>query len=287
MVKLRPLMFFVLALFAGCGDPMYGTLNLAVTDAPVDGATAVVVTFDGVELQPMSGDRVSVVYDAPRQIDLLALQGGLAEPLLDGLTVPAGEYAWVRLMVGATRGSTESYIALDDGSIHSLYIPSGAESGLKLNGGMIVAAGGTADFTVDFDLRRSVHDPMGGSSDYILRPTLRLVDDIQVGRITGTVDPLLLGPACSAAVYAYTGTVTPDDVGGSGAQPISTAFVVTDATTGVSSYTLAFLPAGDYTVALTCMAAADAPSSDDAIVFNPVRQTSVSAGGTTTLDLVP
>ena len=274
---------------AGCGgDQPQGRLDLSVTDAPVDGATAVVVTFTGVELQPKDGARIDFTYDAPRQIDLLALQGGLSAPLLDGVSVPAGDYAWIRLKVGAAPGSTESFVQLADASVHPLYVPSGAESGLKLNGGVAVAAGGISSFTVDFDLRKSLHKPMGGSSDYLLRPTLRLVDDLAVGTISGPVDAALLTAGCTPAVYAYAGSaIVPDDVGGAGAQPIASAAVLTDGAPSVSHYTLGFMAAGDYTLAFTCQAALDAPDADDAIAFGPTAGATVVANATTTVDLAP
>jgi len=274
---------------AGCGgDDAMGRIDLAVTDAPVDSAAAVVITFTGVELQPADGDRVDVTYDAPRQIDLLALQGGLSAPLLDSVSVPAGDYSWIRLKVATDPSTTESFVQLLDGSVHPLTIPSGSQSGLKLHGGVAVAAGGTSSFTVDFDLRKSLHLPMGGDDAYTLRPTLRLVDNAQIGRISGTVDAALLTEGCTPAVYAYTGaSVVPDDVGGAGVDPVASAAVTTDTTAGVSSYTLAFLIAGDYTVAFTCQAAADAPDADDAIAFAPVANATVTANTTTTLDLHP
>jgi hypothetical protein len=71
------------------------------------------------------------------------------------------------------------------GAGHELTIPSGMQSGLKLNRGFDVPAGGSADFTIDFDLHKSVH--MTGSGSYMLRPTLRMVDNIMVGSISGTV----------------------------------------------------------------------------------------------------
>jgi hypothetical protein len=287
MVKLRPYTFFVLALFAGCGgESPTGVITLSVTDAPVDGATAVVVSFLGVELQPMDGDRISVVYDTPRTIDLLALQNGLSVPLLDGVTVPAGGYSWIRLMIGASSGG-ESYITLLDGTTHPLVIPSGEQSGLKLHGGIDVAAGGSSDFTVDFDLRKSVHEPMNASDAFVLRPTLRLVDNMRAGAIGGSVDSTLLVSGCSPAVYAYSGAaVVPDDIGGAGADPVETAMVVVPAS-GPATYFLPNLAPGDYTVAFTCAASADSPDTDDAIVFAPVRAAAVTAAATTTLDIVP
>ena len=61
------------ALLAACGgggsEPVAqtaqtGRLNLRIGDAPVDGATAVVIVFTGVELQPASGARVDIDFAA-------------------------------------------------------------------------------------------------------------------------------------------------------------------------------------------------------------------------------
>jgi hypothetical protein len=68
-------------------------------------------------------------------------------------------------------------IVVDVGGVcHELTIPSEVKTGLKLNRGFVVPAGGSANFTIDFDLRKSVHLPMSGT-DYLLRPTLRLADN--------------------------------------------------------------------------------------------------------------
>jgi hypothetical protein len=214
-------------LLTGCGggggsDGGTGTLTLSVTDAPVDGAVAVVVEFTGVELKPSGGDRVVFDFATPRQIDLLSLQGNASTPLLDGVEVPAGDYSWIRLKVNAARGVLDSYVELDGGAQVSLFIPSGEQSGLKLHNGITVAQGGFADFTIDFDLRKSVHDPEG-QPDFYLRPTLRLVNNLEVGSISGTVSPALVTDASCTngpnhdmgnAVYLYAGTdAVVDDVG--------------------------------------------------------------------------
>jgi hypothetical protein len=133
-----------LTLLGGCAgsDGSTGQLSLAVTDAPVDEATSVVVAFTGVELKPAGGPSQTFHFcldanadepivqttacdtPAPRQIDLLALQGGGSELILDGVTVPAGRYNWVRLMVEADPASLDSYIELSDGGVYPLYVPS-------------------------------------------------------------------------------------------------------------------------------------------------------------------
>jgi len=274
-----------LAACGGGGGGDTGTVNLGVTDAPVDSATAVVVQFTGVEAKPQGGRAVSFDFTVPRSIDLLALQGGDSELLLEDTELPAGPYEWLRLKVNAGRDASDSYIDLDDGSRHALFIPSGNQSGLKLNGGFIVAADTTSNFTIDFDLRKSVHNPLGLDGDYILKPTLRIVDDSKVGTLTGTVGAeTLAAENCTPAVYLYGGAgVTPDDEG-SATAPLSTASLLLDAESGDYLYTAAYLPAGSYTVAFTCDAAEDDPAADDTLAFSSPAGATIVAGQTTTVD---
>ncbi|MDH3979190.1 MAG: DUF4382 domain-containing protein [Gammaproteobacteria bacterium] len=254
----------------GGGGASTGSLSVAITDAAVDNADNVVVEFFGVELQPASGELITYDFTeqcsldpASCQIDLLALNGGVSELILDNETVPSGEYSWLRFMVNASPNVRDSYIVVN-GEEFELQIPSGAESGLKLNQGFVVPAGGSADFTVDFDLRKSVHDPVG-SSDYLLRPALRIVDNSLVGTLTGNVDAsFFAGGLCSGAVYVFFGGTVdaPDDEDGEGGgpDPITSVLVPDD---GVYAYTVSFLSEGDYHIAFTCDAAADDPAVDD------------------------
>ena len=278
-----------LALLPGCDDEDTGLLSLAVTDAPVDGATAVVVQFTGVEVKPADGSARSFDFDAPRQIDLLALTGTDSELLLDGVEVPAGRYNWVRLKVDANEdGVTDSYIDLDDGSRHELEVPSGAETGLKLNTGFRVPAGGAASFTLDFDLRKSVHEPMDAGDSFKLRPTLRIVDNSRIGAIAGAVQSGLVAPGCTPAVYVFAGSgVTPDDVDAVDPDPVSSAVPELNAGTGDYDYTVGFLAEGAYTVSFTCNAGADNPATSDALVFAGTQDASVAAEQTTTVNFPP
>jgi hypothetical protein len=280
----------MLLALGGCDDDSgTGKLSLAITDAPVDGATAVVVQFTGVEVKPAEGSARSFTFDAPRQIDLLALTGTDSELLLDEVEVPAGRYNWVRLAVDADEdGVTDSYIDLDDGSRHELEVPSGDETGLKLISGFRVPAGGEASFTLDFDLRKSVHEPMGAGDSFKLRPTLRIVDNALAGAIAGTVMGTLVVPGCTPAVYVFAGSgATPDDVDGAAPEPVSSAMPELNVATGDYDYTAGFLAEGAYTVSFTCDAAADNPETDDLLVFVGTQDATVAANQTTTVNFPP
>ncbi|MEN8206048.1 MAG: DUF4382 domain-containing protein [Pseudomonadota bacterium] len=288
----------LLVAWRGGGGSSTGTLELAITDAPVDDAEAVVVEFTGVQLQHAEGERIDINYfdeldnPEPRQIDLLALTGGTTELLLDGVTLTAGDYSWIRLKVNAERGVVDSYI--DRNGRHSLYVPSGAQSGLKLNRGFNVPENGMASFTIDFDLRKSVHNPSGLEDDYILRPTLRLVDGNPDGALSGTVSGIENDPDCNdnvdyvGAVYVFNNGDAVDDVDGIG-DPVTSARVPND---GNFAYTAAFLPEGDYSVAFTCDANiddngkdADTDPTDGTVEFVGETMITITAGMTTMHDL--
>jgi hypothetical protein len=290
---LAAFMTLLLTACGGGGDSgdSTGTASLSLTDAPVDSATEVVVRIDGVEFQPGGGNRI-MFYLAdttgtcevvttpdpvhPCQVNLLDYTGTDRVTLLDTVTLPAGKYSWVRLVLDNNPG----YITLLDGSQYNLQVPSGAETGLKLNGGFKVAAGNHTDYTIDFDLRKSVHDPEG-SSDYILRPTLRMVDNLEVGTLSGNVDPnFFAGGACTGAIYIFdAGTPgAPDDEDGVD-DPITTAMVPND---GVYGYTVGFLAEGDYLVAFSCNSAEDNPAVDDAgVTFQSQATVHITAGQNT------
>lgn len=278
----------------GDGGASTGTLSVRITDAPVDGAEHVYVQFSGLELQG-NGQQLTLYYcedpadstktivrdapcttnPAPKQIDLLALNGGLADTLLGDYTLPAGHYSWIRLMVD-TAGVHDSYIVVSGGADYELTIPSSDLTGLKLNRGFDVPAGGSADFTLDFDLRKSVH--VTGTGEYILRPTLRMVDNTMVGAISGTVDAALVTAGCLPSVYVFQGSsVTPDDIDNMAPDPLTTAYVKLDSGGGVYKYKAGFLEAGDYTIAYTCDTATDDPAVDNNLTFSGTANVSVTA----------
>jgi hypothetical protein len=282
----------VLAYLAACGGggsdsantQQFGRLTLRVTDSPVTSAKRVVVEFTGVEIKARDGGDTEVFDFAPRQIDLLALDGGGSEILLSDEDLPAGEYEWIRLKVNAGRDASDSFIELDDGSIHPLYIPSGNQTGLKLIRGFTIGAGSTSNFTIDFDLRKSVIHPPGLGEPYLLKPVLRLVNNLEVGTIDGTVAPELIVEGCVPAVYLYTGAdVVPDDIG-SATPPLATTAVRLDDATGAYRFRVAFVPTGAHTLAFTCGADDDGAETDDAISFSAPKNVTVSAGQTTTVE---
>jgi hypothetical protein len=304
--KYKLLVTILSAVFlTGCGGestpeevvPTTGSLVLAITDAPVDDASNVVVRFTGVEIKPASGNSITVIFETPMEIDLLALQGGGSSLLLNGLQVEAGQYNWIRLLVDAEKGILDSYLQAvvdDSGTRTSLWVPSGSQTGLKLNHSFVISAGGNTDFTIDFDLRKSITNPVGQENDYILKPSLRIVDNNLVGEISGTVAAALMvnedstgENTCSdsSAVYVFaadvSGEVPVDAMVGDldaddtdGVDPITTA-IVELAQDETYQYSVAFLSEGFYTIAFTCNSGDDVAEEDNSGVVTFVGITTV------------
>lgn len=279
---------------AACGGGSSGSqtaqMKLAVGDAPVDGATAVVVKFTGVELTANSGNPVDITFAAPKTIDLLN-QSGTASAVLFDQPIPAGSYGQIRLMVVADGNPSNSYIILSDGTTHGLQVPSGSETGLKLVSGFTVPSSGVVDYTIDFDLRKAVTCPPGQAPACTLKPAERLVDNTTVGNIQGQVSNTLVPTGCTPAVYLYSGTVTvPEDMNSTGSttdtsQPLASKALVAS-TQPPFYYQFTFLPPGAYTVAFTCQAALDNPDqADPTVTFSPVKSgIAVTANQTTTVN---
>jgi len=180
----------------------------------------VVVTEVSVHLA--SGDDASgwlVISDSLRTINLLNLTNGTFS-IIGVHRLDVGRYSQIRLKIGS--GST----VVVDGETHPLNIPSGTQSGLKLNHQFDIAADMLYELTLDFDADRSIH--LTGSNQYQMNPVIRVVANIVSGSISGIVTPPM----------AFTHIVT--EVG---ADSVGT---FADVTTG--GFRLMALPAGTYSV---------------------------------------
>lgn len=318
------------------------TFSLSLSDAPVDGASQVVVNIQGVHLHSPKGADIIYQYcddgvatdetelsvetdletttnsentpakenvfngdveatenpdvdedltmqdklisqcDEPvsRPLNLLALTDGKSVNLLDDVAIEPGRYPWIRLTIDE---ANPGYIVLLDGTEHPLSIPSGAQSGLKINQGFTAFINGDNRFMIDFDLRKSVNHSAKG---YKLRPTLRLIQlvDDKAQRLTGmwAVSDMPLECA-SPMAYVYGGHegVSPDDMGGANSNPVTTVPFVANNDGATFGYQVDYLSPGEYTVAYTCQGDLDTAGSDEDIKFESTHTVTVGSGDAT------
>lgn len=259
--------------------------SLRLTDAPLETVTRVVITLLAVELNSTELEKsLMFSFDTPKAVDLLNLDGLHTEVLLSGVEIPAGTYDEIRLVIDDT--NLQTYVETKEGAMFELKVPSGSSSGFKIQGEWTMNEGQSSAYTIDFDVRKSLVEA-GSSGKYLLKPVLRLVEDSTVGHIRGTVDAaLLLADSCSDddvdsdnAVYVFTGwNITPADIDLStdtDIDPYTTTLVSYDNESGEYEFEAAFLPAGDYTLAVTCNAGLDAPESTEELFFFDQRNVTV------------
>jgi len=297
-----------------------GALSLNVTDAPVSDAdisavwvriTSVIVKPDGNGSQPIEIQITDNLGNPSyTDIDLKSLSNGKTATVFVQEELPAGHYSWIRLVIDPAH----TYVVETGGGKSLLECSSCDESHLKLNRSFTIDKDGVRAFTVDFDLRKSItltdslSVPPRPDYAYKLRPTLRIIDSELAGNFSGAVDQSLIpanvvtatlqdGDKTGCSVYVFDGSnVTPDnmdfsDTGivGGHTNPVASADVTKVAAGGGAYsylYTAAFLPAGDYTAALTCDS--DDPFVDESndpnspqVTFLGQKNVTVEAGMTT------
>lgn len=251
-------LLFLMGGFISCSettstDTETGTLRMILVDAPADleGVESLEIVFDRImihrgsegEEDPNEG-WITVLYDTipaeQRTFDLMELVNG-DFGLLCEADLEAGTYTQIRIMF-------ESATLIVDGEPQNLFIPSGNQTGLKLVGGFKVNPGVITELTLDFDVAKSLHEAPPGSGNYILRPTIRLVQTTLSGTISGTVLPAGIG----AVIYALDPS-TIDTVASTMADPVT------------GEYVLQALLAGIYDVRASAVGYADSTKTGVAV----------------------
>lgn len=189
--------------FAGCSidsTPGMGTLEVKLHDAPAD-FDEVNVFIERVEVNNTANEEEGwkVISEPNQQYNLLELTNGVFE-VIGEAELEEGFYPQIRLIL-----SRENNNVVVDGEVHDLFIPSGAQTGIKLNVNAEIEEGFTYTLLLDFDALRSVHKT--GQSpvlDYILKPVIRASNEALTGNIGGVVSPV----EARAAVFAIAGEDT-------------------------------------------------------------------------------
>ena len=236
-------------------------VQVLLTDAPADYIASAWVDIGAVQLVPAAGEDAGIVTlteDATDGlVDLLELQDAATAELASE-EIEAGTYAQLRLIVEAAEVELIDGYEFNDGSTRrTLFVPSGAQTGIKLNlgeagdeedGAGVRIAGGETVLVVDFDVSQSFviqgdAETPAGINGILFTPTLRVTVEDVAGSIAGTVS----GAADSIDVEGLTVTADPVDEGALEAYQTTRATATTDAD---GSYTLHFLVPGSYGVSV-------------------------------------
>jgi len=201
------LILFAFSIFVtGCDtgtDAGTGTMTVEMADAPIDSADAVNVTIERVEVNRVGSQDNWITLSEPQQTyDLLNLANG-ATAVIGSSALEAGTYPQIRLILSQDGHSVEI-----DGQVYDMFVPSGAQTGVKLNINAEIEEDIEYTLLLDFDASRSVVD--AGSNNqvpYLLKPVIDAKEKAITGNIEGTVDPATAEPV----VYAIDNSGTEAD----------------------------------------------------------------------------
>jgi hypothetical protein len=175
-----------LLFLASCNDSdssvTDGTAEVQVllTDAPSDYIESALVKFSRVYLQ--GGEDFDLMDDSEEWVeyDLMELQNGVTVKLSDdGIMIPAGTYHQLRMVVLSAIVTLKDPATFTDGSsTATLFVPSGMESGIKVQLADSIEAGDGSltvvlvDFDVDENFVIHGNPAPNGVTDILFTPLL-------------------------------------------------------------------------------------------------------------------
>ena len=235
-LKVTALFGTMVALFAwGCdispdAGTGTGTMQVKMHDNPAH-YDEVNVSVERVEVNRSEGDQGWETISEPNEVyNILELVNGEFAVLADA-ELETGTYQQIRLILD------DNNSIVIDGETYPLTVPSGAQTGLKLNINAEIEEGIVYTLLLDFDADRSVVK-RGMQDHYNLRPVIRATAEAESGNIGGTVN-------AESTIRAIL------DAGTAEADTVSTTF--SDSETGEfllvgleeNSYTVNFEPADE------------------------------------------
>jgi hypothetical protein len=266
-----------------------GQLNIDLSATPPEGLNAAVLRINSLTLTNAEGLATTLDFD-DQDIDVSKLNRGRVITLLRDKGIAAGDYTSVLVNITAQSQVLDSYIEKSDGGQVSLVLRAGSQA-LASNTFKVRDEEDT-NLTLHLDFRSSLLPGSNAASDRLLTPRIRLIETSQASSISGDVaQNVLTGSACDSTatdaptpvLYVFEGlNINPDDIDGISPDPISTALV--SLASVQADYVASFLPAGDYTLSLTCAAANDDPDLNDSIVFLASQNISLGSGSNATLN---
>jgi len=181
-----------------------GSIRVILIDSPST-LDSVVICVSRVEVHKSGSDTTegswSVINDSLRYFDILLLQNG-ASAVLGDTSLSAGKYTQIRLIV-----EDNNYV-VDNGIKYPLTIPSGTQTGIKLNHSFEIESGKLYELYLDFNVDKSII--ITGNGQYKLKPTIRVVPVVISGSIAGQVLPLDADPMIWTSVGADTASTFTD-----------------------------------------------------------------------------
>lgn len=248
-------------LFQGCNSNSNANSNgkakvtASITDSP-GLFTALNVEVDQIEIHKTgASDSTSgwvVICDSTVNVNIMDLTNGKTH-LLGSNNIDAGTYDQIRFVLGTNNTVTVG------GVTYPITIPSGSQTGIKINSNMTISPGENFNLLLDFNAAQSIH--MTGNGVFMMKPVIHAVNIQTQGDLSGTIIPA----SAKSVVYALSGTDT-----------VASAY----ADTSKGGFKIVGLTAGTYNVAIHSNSTAFRDSTLSNVTVNAGSETNI---GTITL----
>lgn len=276
----------LLGLLVGC-EPAFDADVAAAPTGPTatlaGDPVRVTLPLQGVILRTEGGEQRRITRGDPALTDLLRFDGQSVFSLLSNRKIEDGTYRGVQLLIDADDAEVETL----EGGLLPIDL-SATPPFVPVSFSIKEDSNERESLTLVLDLRLSL--ALRNDERYQFDPVLRAVRNGEEAEISGTVaSSLLTDPGCArgAAVYLFEGAgVEPDERDGAGVEPYATT-PVQSVTGGTPQYRLGFLPAGAYTLALTCDGDREdgIDAASEALEFGPALDIDLDEGETATRNL--
>lgn len=162
---------FIVPFISSCSDSTsptgQGRIVIRMTDAPAT-YDHVNIVVHRVEIHQSGADSTTgwrEVNTTATVYDLIALKNG-ASIVLGNAVTAVGSYTQIRMVLGA--GNT----VVVNGIVYPLTVPSGFQTGIKINHGFTITEAGTLELMLDFDAENSIQQT--GINEYKLQPVIHV-----------------------------------------------------------------------------------------------------------------
>lgn len=238
--------------FGSCSDDEgnKGILTISITDSPMDAdqVKGVNLFINHIDAKKGGAWMSLKSFDQPAGVNLLEFSGGKSFSLVNQFIDP-GKYTDIRFTfnlidpTGSLIRSPQCNVSFEDGSTKPLYYFEEASIEFEMAQEMNLASHGQTDFTLDFDLRKSLS--LDDQGNFIFKPVVRAIETIRAGHIMATVTGLNL--ADRLVVFAYpSGQFSTSETATPAAGEVRFPNAVTSFKIAHSKFGLGFLPAGNY-----------------------------------------
>jgi hypothetical protein len=272
-----------LALLAGCEGDV--TVDMS-TEQPADPTIATVVAdVRGLEFRTSGGGTETLEFTDSQQLDFMTYDDDAdALRMFTSEELPEGTYTGVRLLLDEDRAD-EAFVTVSDGSDFPMNLAAGNYASIDLE--FEDNESNSEAITLLLDLRQSLSFD-DDNDEYTFTPVLRAMNTEDISRIEGNVAVTCpTGDSLSqGAVYLFQGNdVTPDDIDGTGVEPFATAPIFPGQNNTSFFYALRVLPAGDYTLAVTCIGNDDDAATNEDLEFRNIVNVDLDDNEVLDLDL--